>query len=114
MKINLNTYVEKSDKSIVVVKITTSYWNDKRGGHVKKDINFLRKKCRFFNFFDEDMYSIGAEESISRITNIYDVEDGVYELITVNESTDWETGNVEDWDYKLVPYVEKATPKNGL
>jgi len=25
----------------------------------------------------------------------------------VNERTDWETGNVEDWDYKLKEYYEK-------
>ena len=91
----------------VVVRVTTSYWHDKRGGHVRNDINFLKKKCTGFNILDEDMYAAGADEILPNIVNLYDVKDGVYELITVNESRDWETGYIDMYDYKLIPYIEK-------
>ena len=107
-------YVDTKERPIVVVRVKTSYWHDKKGGHIKKDINYLKRKSRGFNILDEDMYAVGAEEVLSTIVNLYDVQDGIYELITFNETRDWETGYIDMYDMKLIPYVEKATPKNGL
>jgi hypothetical protein len=28
-------------------------------------------------------------------------EDGVYEVVICNERRDWESGYIEDWDYRL-------------
>lgn len=41
----------------------------------------------------------------SPITNLYDVEDGVYELKHTNIRRDID-GYPEEWDYQLVPYTE--------
>lgn len=32
--------------------------------------------------------------------------EGLYEIVICNESRDWETGMVDDWELKLVPYVD--------
>lgn len=34
--------------------------------------------------------------------------DGLYEIVMCNESRDYETGVIDDWELKLVPYVEDA------
>lgn len=109
MELNLN-WNPKTDKPVVVVRVSTSYWRDKRGGHIRKDIAFLKRKCKGYNILDEDMYSCGADEVLQNIVNLNDVKDGIYELITVNESTDWESGFIDSYDYKLIAYeIEKPT-----
>ena len=37
-----------------------------------------------------------------RILNLGEVEDGIYEVVVCNESHDYETGYVDDYDYRLV------------
>lgn len=39
--------------SLCVVRLTTSYWSDKRGLHIKKDIILLKKLSYGFNLLDE-------------------------------------------------------------
>lgn len=85
-----------------VVRVTTSMWADKRGLHAKKSLVFLRRKCSVHNFLEEDARTIGAEEVLPSVLNLYTVEDGVYEVKICNQLRDWETGNVEDYDYRLV------------
>lgn len=91
-----------TDESICVVRLTTTAWRDSRGVHLKKSLNFLKRKCKGFNILDEDCSMVGAEEVIPRITNMDSVEDGIYEVVTCNESRDWESGQIDDYDYMLV------------
>lgn len=32
--------------------------------------------------------------------------EGIYEIITTNPHYDWETGSLDDWELKLIPYKE--------
>jgi len=89
-----------------VIKLTTSMWHDDRGVHIKRDINFLKRKCTGFNIIAEDCQNIGAEEVIPRIINLDSCTDGVYEIIICNGRRDWETNAVEDYDYELIPEDE--------
>lgn len=89
-----------------IVKLTTSVWGDKDGFYIKKSLKFLKRKCVGYNVLQEETNVMGAEEVYQRILNINDVEDGIYSVVVVNESRDWETNNVEDWDYELYPYKE--------
>ena len=89
-------------ENICVVRLTTSAWSDSRGVHLKKSLKFLKRKCKGYNILDEDCGMTGAEEVIPRIINIDSVSDGVYRVVTCNESRDWESGCVDDYDYKLV------------
>jgi hypothetical protein len=86
-----------------VVKIETSYWYDKNGAYAKKSIKVLKRKSFGYNLLLEECGMSGAE-CVSRILNFNEVNDGVYELIVCNISKDWETGQVDDWDLKLIPF----------
>lgn len=85
-----------------VVRVKTTTWADNRGLHTKKSLTFLRRQCKGFNILAEDASAIGAEEVLPRILNLDEVEDGIYEVVVCNESRDFETGYVDDYDYKLV------------
>ena len=84
------------------VRVKTTAWADKRGLHTKKSLTFLRRQCEGFNILAEDADAIGAEEVLPRIVNLGEVEDGIYEVVVCNESHDYETGYVDDYDYRLV------------
>ena len=84
------------------VRVKTTVWADKRGLHTKKSLTFLRRQCEGFNVLAEDASAIGAEEVLPRILNLGEVEDGIYEVVVCNESHDYETGYVDDYDYRLV------------
>ena len=85
------------------VRVKTTVWADKRGLHTKKSLTFLRRRCEGFNVLAEDASAIGAEEVLLRILNLGEVKDGIYEVVVCNESHDYETGYVDDYDYRLMP-----------
>tara|TARA_R110002096_G_scaffold176849_1_gene353272 strand:- start:251 stop:547 length:297 start_codon:yes stop_codon:yes gene_type:complete len=94
-------------KNRLVVRIKRSYWHDERGVHQKTDVGYLKRKSEGYNVLEEDCQNIGAEEVFPRIINLSDSPDGIYELAACNISRDWETGCVDEWDYKLSPYEEQ-------
>lgn len=89
-----------------VVRIRTSSWSDRQGIHLKKDIILLKRKSKGFNILEEDISNIGANEVVSRLINLDECKDGLYIVTTCNEKRDWESGYVDDYDYRLVPYTE--------
>lgn len=91
-----------------VVKIKTSYWSDDRGIHIRKDLSFSKRKSVAYNLLEEDADQVGAENIVVRIINLDECEDGFYQVVTVNESRDWESGYIEDYDYKLIPYKDES------
>lgn len=93
-------------KPKVVVRIRTSYYSDRKGAYVRKDITYLKRKSEGFNFFEEDVKMVGAQDTISTIVNFNECDDGIYELITIKEHRDWETGIVDCYDLKLVLYID--------
>ena len=96
------TYSEAHQENSCVVRISTSYWHDKNGLYTKKSLKFLKRQCRGYNWLLEDCSMISADEVFPRIINLYDCEDGVYDVVIVNESRDWETGAIDDYDYELI------------
>lgn len=91
------------------VRVKTTVWADKRGLHTKKSLTFLRRQCEGFNVLAEDASAIGAEDVLPRIVNLAEVGDGIYEVVVCNESHDYETGYVDDYDYRLVTPNVKLT-----
>ena len=87
-----------------IVKLSTEYYNTYRGVFFKKSLIYLRRQCEGFNILDEDCKNGGADLVINRIDNLNEVGDGVYQVATIDESVDWETGIVDDYNYKLIPY----------
>lgn len=86
-----------------VVRLKTTTWADARGLHIRKDLMFLRRQCVGWNILEEDAGMIGADEVVPRIVNLDECSDGIYEAVACNESHDYETGHVDDYDYKLLP-----------
>ena len=102
--IDLLNLDDNKNKSICIVRLTTNYWDDKKGLYLKKSVTILKRKCNGYNIIQEDTDNMGADEVVSRIVNLYSIEDGIYQVVICNESRDWETNNVEDYDYKLIPF----------
>ncbi len=94
--------------SVAVVSVKTSYYSTKRGFATTKRIDFLKRKsdreCVYS--IKEDASFCGTDAVIGRIINLNDVKDGIYRMIFINEHRDWDSGHIEDWDYKLVPHEE--------
>ena len=100
------------------VRLSTSYWSDDRGIYTKKSLRYLRRKEAkgkkrtldykgipdSFNFIEEEVRTFGDEKVFSLIRNLHDCDDGVYEVVPYNVSTDWETRTIEIYGYKLIPY----------
>ena len=85
-----------------IVRLETSVWSDSTGLHCKKDITFLKRRCKGFNVLAEDISMIDALEVYQKIINLDTCVDGVYLVTTCNESMDWESGCVEEYDYSLM------------
>ena len=94
--------IPKEDASKVVVRVSTSWWSDQNGLYSKKSLIYLKRQCKNYNFLREDVSNMSAEEVYTRIIDLDNVEDGIYEVITCNVSMDWEGGYIDDYDYKLV------------
>lgn len=101
--------VEKKDEDdpVVVVRLKSTQYQSKRGMESRRTLNFLKRKCRGFNFLQNDVVEVGAEDVMRAITNLNTSDDGVYRVVICNEHRDWETGLIEDWEYKLIPYEEE-------
>ncbi len=87
----------------IIVRVRNSYYATERGLACRREISYLKKQCEGFNYLADDVAMIGADEVMSRITNFDTVEDGIYEVVMTNMQTDWETGCLDNWDYKLIP-----------
>ena len=108
LKVQLNPDYKPENVSKVVVRLNTSGWVDNREAiHFKRSLSVLKRKSRHYDWFLEDLCE--SEYSIDRIINLSDCKDGIYEVITVNEHRDWESGYIEEYDFELVPYVEEET-----
>lgn len=98
-----------------VVKLVTSSWHDKRGLHIRRDLLSVKRKSSGHQCLEEDCSMISPDEVWTRIVNLHECKDGLYEVVICNESKDWETGYVEDYDYRLVAFGGggENTPTNG-
>jgi hypothetical protein len=91
----------------IVVRLSRSYWHDNSGFYHKISLKKLKRKSSGYCFIEEDAMNIGFEEIYKKIINIEDCKDGIYVIETCNEKRDWESGDVDDYDYKLVPFIEE-------
>ena len=102
--------VESKQLNRCVVRLRTTMWANKSGLHTKKSLTFLRRKSEGFNVLEEDASAAGIEEVLPRILNLDECEDGIYEVVICNESHDWETGYIDDYDYRLVMANTAVSP----
>lgn len=91
-----------------VVRLTTTYWTGVNGLSVLKKLTPQKRKSTGYQMLLEDAKMIGDELVVKNIVNLNECKDGLYSVEVVNERTDFETGYVEDYDYKLIPFTEPA------
>ena len=97
----------KQPLSRSVVRLKTSYWcTTKRGISQRKDITILKRKSHGYHVLLEDISNMDIDEIFSRIVNLDGCVDGVYEIVACNPQKDWETGYVDDYDYRLICYKD--------
>lgn len=94
-------------KPRTVLKITTSSWWGEAGFYVTRAFRFRKKLSRPPYYIEEDYQQSSVQEVLKRIINL-DCPDGLYEVKEVNIVRDWETGQIEDWKYYLVPFDPEA------
>lgn len=76
--------------NICVVRLSTSAYETKTGVHLRKSLLWQKRKSSGFQILKEDASMIGQLE--------------LYQVVTCNESKDWESGMLDDYDYKLIPF----------
>jgi hypothetical protein len=99
---SLNLIKEDEVDNAVYARLRTSYWSDRSGVYKKMSLVFLRRKCKGVNVVEEDVNDIGSDEVFPRIINLNDCDDGIYRIIMIDVRRDWESGYIEDWNYKLI------------
>lgn len=89
---------DKRNESHFFIKVTICHWHDKNGLHMRKDISVLSRKSgkSWVHWFNEDFSNSGADTVFK---NFKHLEEGTYK-VTMKTFKDWETGYVDDWEYK--------------
>lgn len=107
---------EQKQENRCFVRLRTTMWADKTGVYTKKSLTYLRRLCVGYNLLAEDVTQISADKIIPNIVDLYKCKDGIYEVVSCNESRDFETGYIDDYDYKLIPFAAGKVgtmPKDG-
>ena len=92
----------------LIVRVTTNFHAPTPGTLMRlTKVRVMRRLSHGHDFLTEDTTMVGADEVVPRIINLGQVRDGLYHVITVNEHRDRETGHVDRYDYKLVPFVKE-------
>lgn len=107
---DLFTLAPTVQKSRTVVRLSTSAWLSGNAVFQSRCLRLMkRRSCgECPEYFIEDANNIGASEMLANIVNFNESPDGLYVLSICNVRKDWETGHVDDYDYKLVPYQPPA------
>lgn len=93
------------DGNRCVVKVQSEAY--KRGDtyFYGKSIRVLQKLTSY-DLLKDECDNIGIYDGLENIINLQNVEDGRYYLEAVNISRDCETGYIDDWDFKLIPFQD--------
>jgi len=94
------------EKDRCVVRLRRTAWSDGKAVHYKESLVFLKTKCSGYNILEEDVSNAGAMDAYP--INTAELEDGIYEVVWCNVSHDYESGHVDGWNLKLIPYIEDA------
>lgn len=89
-----------------VIRLSTEYYQSGSKYNIKKVITPIKRKSSGYNLIVDGSYDVGIEEVLSNIINIDECEDGIYVVDTTNISRDYWTGEIDDYQYKLIEYSE--------
>jgi hypothetical protein len=88
-----------------VVRIKTNIYDSGSGITYKKTVNLLKRKStgEYHPFFDDESPAI---QWSCLMTDLHSLEDGIYEVITLNTDYNWEYSVYEGVGYKFIEYKE--------
>lgn len=84
-----------------IVSVRTSVYKTKRGLSVRRDVSVMRKFSGPRSLLFDDMSAGDASDTAERILNLHEVGDGLFRLVPVNVKLDWESGCIDNYDFKL-------------
>jgi len=87
-----------------VVRLRTSCWRSGSGMHMTKSITTLKKLSVGYLALEEECDNVGVEDMFYTLINLHECKDGIYEVVICNVGRDWESGHIDDYDFKLVPF----------
>lgn len=87
-----------------VVRLHRSQWWDSRGIYRTISIRYIKRESYGANILHDTLQEEGADSVMPRILNLGECKDGLYRVIMCNERRDFDTGMIEDYDFKLIPY----------
>ncbi|OQB69705.1 MAG: hypothetical protein BWX92_03844 [Deltaproteobacteria bacterium ADurb.Bin135] len=98
---------ERED-NLEVVRLSTEYYKRGRNFYYSRVISPLTKLSKGWGPFEDEVSNVGVREAMESLINLSECADGIYKVVTCNESQDWETGIVDDYDLMLVEYVDQT------
>ena len=87
-----------------VVRLKTNCWRNDKGLHIMRSLTTLKRKSSGHQMLDEEITMTSPDEAARMIVNLNECKDGIYVVVTCNESKDWETGYIDGYDFKLLPF----------
>ncbi len=93
---------KKESEPKCIVRVRTSCYVTSGKLCKSKEVYTLKRKTEI-DWFNEELNMLGGE-LWERILDLDLIEDGLYILQACNFSKDYETGVIDDYDLKLVPY----------
>ena len=87
-----------------VVRLKRSAYYTRTGVYFTESLIYLRRKCSGYNILEEEAQGVGAMDALP--INMTEMEEGIYEVVSCNETRDWESGVIDGYELKLIPYEE--------
>jgi len=88
-----------------IIRIRTTAWSDKRGIYLQKSLTYLHKYSSGVNALKMETEFVTPLDALQLITNLDACGYGLYELELCNAHYDWETGYMDSYAIKLVPFT---------
>lgn len=99
---------KQEDKLKCVVRVQTESYKRGNTYFYGKSLRVIKGKTTY-DLIHEEAQAIGLQDALENILNLNELENGLYEFVIANRCYDVESGYLDDWDWRLVPYKEENT-----
>jgi len=96
-------------EGVVIVRKRTASWVSSCGS-VSRSITLRRLKrlSSGIDWVGEEVGMVGADDFLNSVENLQQVEDGIYQLVLIPGGTDYETGHMDSWSWRLQPWLPEG------
>lgn len=103
---------EENPREDIVRVITNTYINSRGELVIQKTIRQMRSLSKAPNgylAFEGELSEVGTDAIGTSLVGVEDLLDGLYRMVVAFEGRDWETGYVEEVEYKFEPIDDKGS-----